>query len=227
MDEQRWADVDAVIDELVLGHDPVLEQVMADAQDLGLPPIAVPAAHGRLLQLLARSIGARRILEVGTLAGYSAICLARALPADGRLVTMELEPARATVARRNLERAGVADRVEVQVGPARDSLARLIGERPVPFDLAFIDADKRSNPAYLRAALELVRVGGLIVLDNVVRDGHVADASSDAPDVRGTREALAFLGSEPRLLSTAIQTVGAKGWDGFAVGLVLREGVGA
>lgn len=221
MDERRWAAVDAVVDELVLGEDPVLDAVLAEAAAAGMPAIAVPSGLGRLLEVLARSIGAWRILEIGTLAGYSAICLARALPADGRLITMELDPGRAEIARRNLERAGVADRVEVREGPAIDSLARLAAERPAPFDLAFVDADKRSNPAYLRACLGLVRPGGFIVIDNVVREGHVLDAASDDPDVRGTREALAILGSDPRLRSTAIQTIGAKAWDGFAVALVL------
>ncbi|MBX3028595.1 MAG: O-methyltransferase [Chloroflexi bacterium] len=221
MDEQRWTDVDGVIEELVLGGDPVLAQVITEAQDAGMPAISVPPAHGRLLQLLARTIGARRVLEVGTLAGYSAICLARALPPDGRLLSLELDPERAVIARRNVARAGLADRVEIRVGRAIDSLARLAAERPAPFDMAFVDADKRSNPAYLRACLELVRPGGLIVIDNVIRDGRILDAASEDPDVRGTREALAILGSEPRLLSTAIQTVGAKGWDGFAVALVL------
>ena len=173
-------------------------------------------AQGRLLQILARMAGARRILEIGTLGGYSTIWLARALPADGRLVTLEATPKHAEVARANIARAGLADRVELIVGPALETLPRLDG----PFDLVFIDADKESNADYLGHALRLSRPGTVIVCDNVVRDGRVADAASTQPAILGTRRFFDRLGSEPRLTATAVQTVGAKGWDGFAIALV-------
>jgi predicted O-methyltransferase YrrM len=168
-----------------------------------------------LLHILARAVGARRILEIGTLGGYSTIWLARALPPGGVVVTLEAEPRHAEVARANIAQAGLADRVEVRVGPALDTLPALEG----PFDLVFIDADKRSNPDYLTWALELARPGTVIVCDNVVREGRVADAS-DNPDIDGIRRFFDMLAAEPRLTGTAIQTVGVRGWDGFAVAIV-------
>jgi predicted O-methyltransferase YrrM len=179
----------------------------------GLPGIDVSPAQGKFLALLVRITGAVRILEIGTLGGYSTLWMAGALPEDGRIVTLEAEPLHAKVARENIARAGHAGRVEVIEGRAVESLARLEG----PFDLIFVDADKPSNPDYLRAALRLSRKGTVIVLDNVVRGGGVVDAESGDPSIIGTRAAFDLIGREPRLMATAIQTVGAKGWDGFAI----------
>ena len=187
-----------------------------DVEGDGLPPHEVSPPQGMLLELLARAAGARRILEIGTLGGYSTIFLARALPEDGRLVTLELDPAYAERARANLERAGLAGVVEVITGLALDALPTLDG----PFDLVFIDADKRSNPEYLRHALALSRPGTLIVADNVIRGGAVVNAGEKDPSVRGVRAFFEALAAEPRVRATAIQTVGAKGYDGFALALV-------
>jgi predicted O-methyltransferase YrrM len=189
----------------------------------GLPPSEVSPTQGKLLHLLARLQGARAILELGTLGGYSTIWLARALPSDGRLVTVEADPHRAEVARANVARAGVAELVEVRVGAALDALAQLAAEGGAPFDLVYLDADKRSNPEYLPWALRLARRGTLIVADNVVRGGAVADASSGDPDVQGVRRFLELLAAEPRVSATAIQTVGSKGYDGFALALVTSD----
>ena len=216
MAETRWAAVDAFIGERLLPPDPILDAALAANAAAGLPAIDVSPAHARLLQILARIAGARRILEIGTLGGYSTIHLARALPEGGRLVTLEAVPKHAEVARANLDRAGLADRVEVIVGPALATLPSLDG----PFDFIFIDADKESNAAYLAQALRLSRPGTVIVCDNVVRDGRVADLSADSPAVAGTRRFFEAAGAEPRLTATAVQTVGVKGWDGFAIAVV-------
>ncbi len=223
MPQDDWAAVDAYLVEQLVGQDEVLERALAANQAAGLPEIDVSPAQGRMLTLLAGIAGARRILEVGTLGGYSTICLARALPADGRLVTLEIDPHHAQVARDNIAAAGFAERVDVRAGAARDTLARMIGEGGEPFDLVFIDADKAGNPGYLRAALALSRPGTVIICDNVVRDGSVADAASDDPGVLGTRRMFEQVAAEPRLRATAIQTVGAKGWDGFMIALVGAE----
>jgi predicted O-methyltransferase YrrM len=180
----------------------------------------VSPAQGKFLYLLAKSTAARHILEVGTLGGYSTIWLARALPADGRLVTLEIDPHHAEVARRNLEEAGVGDRVEVRVGPALDSLAALAKERIGPFDFVFIDADKEHNADYVDAAIDLARPGALILVDNVVREGGVLDDRSTDSKILGTRRLYDTLANEPRLEATAIQTVGAKKWDGFILAVV-------
>lgn len=214
--EQVWEQVDRYVAEKLLGPDDALEAALADCAAAGMPPIQVPAAQGKLLQLLARVHGARRVLEIGTLGGYSTIWLARGLPAGGRLDTLEIDPRWTEVARRNLDRAGLADVVEVHLGPAADTLATLTG----PYDLVFIDADKPGNPAYLREALRLTRPGALVVLDNVVRGGRVVDPDSTEPSVVGTRAAYDLIAAEPRLDATALQTVGAKGYDGFVVALV-------
>ena len=216
MAETRWAAVDAFIGERLLPPDPILDAALAANAAAGLPAIDVSPAHARLLQILARIAGARRILEIGTLGGYSTIHLARALPEGGRLVTLESVPKHAEVARANLGRAGLTDRVEVIVGPALATLPSLDG----PFDFIFIDADKESNAAYLAQALRLSRPGTVIVCDNVVRDGRVADPSADSPAVAGTRRFFEAAGAEPRLTATAVQTVGVKGWDGFAIAVV-------
>jgi predicted O-methyltransferase YrrM len=218
--QQQWNDVDSYFGDTLGLADPALEAALKASDAAGLPQIAVSAPQGRLLHLLARIHGARRILEIGTLGGYSTICLARALPEDGRLVSLEFDPRHAEVARSNIAAAGLSDKVEVRVGPALETLPLLQREDLGPFDLAFIDADKVNNPAYVRWALELGRPGTVIVVDNVVRDGKVADGASDDPSVRGTREALAFIAAEPRLTGTAIQTVGSKGYDGFALAIV-------
>ena len=217
---QTWDAVDAYVSETLALRDPALDAALKSSEAAGLPAIAVSEPQGRMLQLLAAVQGARNILEIGTLGGYSTICLARALPTDGRLVSLEFDPKHAEVARGNIAAAGLADRVQVRVGAALQTLPQVQADQLGPFDLVFIDADKANNAAYLRWALELSRPGTLIVLDNVVRDGQVADASVTDPAVRGTREALEFIAAEPRLSGTAIQTVGSKGYDGFALALV-------
>jgi predicted O-methyltransferase YrrM len=216
-DQARWSAVDAWWEQWLLPRDPVLDAALADARAAGLPAADVSPSQGGLLALLARSHGARRILELGTLAGYSTIWLARALAPGGRLVTLERDPAHAAVARANLERAGLADRVELHVGPALETLPRLAGD---PFDLAFLDADKASTDVYLDHVLELLRPGALIVADNVVRGGAVADPGPGDPSTEGIRRFAARLQAEPRLEATAIQTVGAKGHDGFVLALL-------
>lgn len=215
-----WTQVDTYIESLFLGDDPALEAALADSALAGLPTIAVSPAQGKLLMLLARATGARRILEIGTLGGYSAIWLARALPKDGRLVTLELNPKHADVARANVARAGLADRVEVRVGPAAQSLRQLAAEGVEPFDFIFIDADKPGYVAYLELALPLARPGALIVADNVVRDGRVTDPTLDDPNVTGAQRFNEALAAESRVDAVLLQTVGSKGYDGFAIALV-------
>jgi predicted O-methyltransferase YrrM len=217
---EQWSAVDAYLADKLLGDDPVLAAALAANRAGGLPAIDVSPVQGKLLHILARSAGARRILEVGTLGGYSTIWLARALPPEGRLVTLEIDPHHADVARANVDRAGIGDRVDIRVGPALGSLAALAGEDGAPFDLVFIDADKQNNADYVQAAIGLSRPGALIIVDNVVRDGRVLDAHSDDAMVRGTRRLFDMLADEPRLDATAIQTVGVKQWDGLVVALV-------
>jgi predicted O-methyltransferase YrrM len=223
MDEHRWTEVDRYIEDLLAAPDPVLDEVLSACEAAGLPPHNVSPAQGKLLMLLAQLCGARRILEIGTLGGYSAIWLARALPPDGKLVTLEADPRHAATARANIARAGLAARVELHLGPALDSLPRLAAEGAGPFDLVFIDADKPNNPAYLDWAIRLARPGTLIVADNVVRGGAVIDAASTDPSVQGIRRFNERLAAEPRLSATAIQTVGCKGYDGFALALVTAD----
>ena len=215
-----WNDVDDYVTRTLNLTDPALDAALESSAAAGLPPIAVSAPQGKLLQLLALTRGARRILEIGTLGGFSTIGLARALPADGRLVSLEYDPAHAEVARANIAAAGLADRVEVRVGAALDSLPKVQADGIGPFDLVFIDADKANNANYVRWALDLSRPGTLIIVDNVVRGGKVLDASGDDPAVAGTRAALEFIAAEPRLTATALQTVGSKGYDGFVLALV-------
>jgi predicted O-methyltransferase YrrM len=212
--------VDEYIAERLLGPDPALAAALEANAAGGLPAIDVSAPQGKMLHLLARMLGARRVLEVGTLGGYSTICLARALPAGGKLVTLEIDPHHAEVARGNIARAGVEDRVEIRVGRAIDSLEAMIAAGEGPFDLVFIDADKQSNADYVRAALELTRPGSAIVVDNVVREGKVIDAASADAMVQGTRRLYDYLHTEDRLDCTAVQTVGSKHWDGFVLALV-------
>jgi predicted O-methyltransferase YrrM len=216
MDAQTWRSVDEYFAGQLLAQDPVLDAALEANALARLPAIDVTPAQGKLLHLLARSVGARRILEVGTLGGYSTIWLARALPADGELVTCEINPDHAEVARANVARAGLDGLVDVRVGPALDTLPTLEG----PFDLAFIDADKQSNAEYFRHALRLSRPGTMIVVDNVVRSGRVADSDNSDPDVRGTRAVAEAVAQEPRVDATVVQTVGSKGYDGFLLALV-------
>jgi predicted O-methyltransferase YrrM len=218
---EQWDAVDAYFAAQLSPDDEVLRAALRDSEAAGLPSIAVSAPQGKLLHLLAQIQGARTILEIGTLGGYSTIWMARALPEDGRLISLEYDPRHAEVATRNLARAGLDKIAEVRVGAALESLPRLADENPPPFDLVFIDADKANNPHYVEWALKLTRAGSLIVLDNVVRGGRVLEADSTAPDVQGTRAALDLIASHPRLTGTAVQTVGAKGWDGFALARVL------
>lgn len=222
MTEPRfWNDVDDYLTALLAPPDDALSAALRDSDAAGLPHINVSPAHGKLLHLLAVIQGARRILEIGTLGGYSTIWLGRALPTDGRLISLEYAEEHAEVARRNLARAGLDKITEVRVGPALDSLPKLADEDPAPFDLVFIDADKVNNPHYVEWAVRLTRPGSLIILDNVVRGGAVTDATTDDPTVRGTRAALELFAAHPKLDATAIQTVGMKGYDGFALARVL------
>jgi predicted O-methyltransferase YrrM len=215
-DAEPWSAVDAYLADLLAPADDRLRAALAESDANGLPPHQVTAMQGKLLALFARMVGARHILELGTLAGYSTIWLARALPAGGRIVTIEANPAHAEVARRNIDNAGLSALVELHLGKALDVLPTLTA----PFDMIFIDADKPNNPHYLRWALRLSRPGTIIICDNVVRGGAVADPASEDPNVRGVREYLEIVAKEPRLDATAIQTVGEKGWDGFALAIV-------
>jgi predicted O-methyltransferase YrrM len=221
MGAETWAEVDRYFTERLGLSDAILEAALAASDAAGLPQIAVSAPQGKLLNLLARQCGARRILEVGTLAGYSGIWLARALPADGRLVTLEIDPGHARVASANFALAGVAERVDLRVGRAVDTLPALAAERAGPFDFTFIDADKASTPQYLEWAIALSRVGSLIVIDNVVRKGAVLLSASRDENVQGVRRTIDMLSTDARLDATAIQTVGAKNYDGFAMAVVL------
>jgi predicted O-methyltransferase YrrM len=220
MTQQRWADVDDYLGAMFGAADPVLAAALEASAAAGLPDIQVSPLQGQLLHLLARSVGARRVLEVGTLGGYSTIWLGRALPAGGQLLSLEVQPRHAEVARANLDRAGLAGVAQVRVGPAAESLAQLAAAGTEPFDLVFIDADKAGYPEYLSWALRLTRPGSLIVGDNVVRSGAVADPDSDDPNVPGVRRFLELLAAEPGLTATVLQTVGVKGYDGLAIALV-------
>lgn len=220
MSEKTWAAVDDYIAASLIPDDPVLDAVLEANRAAGLPAIDVSAPQGKLLHLLARIAGARRVLEVGTLGGYSTIWMARALPEDGRVVTLEFNPHHADVARANIDRAGLSGVVEVRTGAALDTLPKLAAEGGGPFDLVFIDADKPNNPGYLDWALKLSRPGTVIVCDNVIRNGAVIEAGSEDANVRGARAAFEIMGSDPRLTATAMQTVGSKGYDGFIVAVV-------
>ena len=220
MARERWSAVDDYFARLLLPPDPVLDATLRRTEEAGLPAINVAPNQGKLLHLLARASGARRILEIGTLGGYSTIWLARAVGADGRVTTLEAEERHADVARRNIADAGLADVVDVVVGPALHTLPTLDG----PFDLVFIDADKTNNAAYFDRALRLSRPGALIVVDNVVRGGAILDADTDDESVQGTRRLAELVGREPRVTATVVQTVGGKGYDGLLVALVGPDG---
>ncbi|MGV0625706.1 O-methyltransferase [Mycolicibacter minnesotensis] len=216
-DKPTPRDVDALLDQVFVGEDPVLAAAQAAGDSAGLPPIAISAQQGKFLNLLAAATRATRILEIGTLGGYSTIWLARAVGPEGSVVTLEYEAKHAEVARENLDRAGVGDRVQIVVGAALETLPTLTGE---PFDLVFIDADKENNVGYLNWAVRLSRPGSVIVVDNVIREGAILDSRSGDVTARGSREVLELMGEHPRLKAAALQTVGVKGWDGFALAVV-------
>jgi predicted O-methyltransferase YrrM len=221
MSQEIWTAVDRYIADTLIPVDPILEAALAANATAGLPSIDVTANQGKLLHLLARIQGAKRILEIGTLGGYSTIWLGRALPPGGQLITLEFEPKHAAVAQGNIARASLSGVVEIRLGAAADSLAQLHAAGADPFDLIFIDADKPNNAIYLEWALKLSRPGTLIICDNVIRDGEIADRNSKDPNVQGTRAMFEMLAAEPRLEATAVQTVGSKGYDGFALAVVM------
>ena len=220
MEQKHWSAVDDFLVRKLVKPDAALDQALADSDRGGLPAINVSPCQGKLLNLVARMIGAQRILEIGNLGGYSTIWLARALPPSGRLVTLEFSQKHADIARANIDRAGLLDRVDIRVGRALETLPALARESSEPFDLIFVDADKESNREYLGWAVKLARPGSVIITDNVVRDGKVVDEASRDPMVVGTRRFLDALAAEPGISATAIQTVGSKGWDGFTIAVV-------
>ncbi|WP_166345387.1 O-methyltransferase [Phytoactinopolyspora limicola] len=220
MSQHEWTAVDHYFEERFNPPDPALDAALQASDAAGLPAISVAANQGKLLQLVALAQGARRILEVGTLGGYSTIWLARALPSDGRLITLEADPTHAEVARANLDRAGLGALVDVRTGPALDTLPSLADDGPEPFDLVFIDANKDATAEYFDWALRLSRVGSVIVVDNVVRGGAVADPESNDPSVQGIQRFADRVAAEPRVSATTVQTVGSKGYDGFTMVVV-------
>jgi predicted O-methyltransferase YrrM len=222
MPQEQWTAVDRYLNDRLVPSDAALDAALSANTAAGLPTIDVTPNQGKFLHILALLVDAKRILEIGTLGGYSTIWMARALPADGRLVTLEVDPKHAAVAQSNIAGAGLAQVVEVRLGPAVESLARLEEEGAGPFDLLFIDADKENCGVYLSWALKLSRPGSLIVCDNIVREGGIADEANAEPRVLGIRAFLDMARAEPRLLTTALQTVGTKGYDGFAIALVVR-----
>jgi predicted O-methyltransferase YrrM len=224
MNEEQWTAVDRFISDWLIPSDPALEAALRASVEAGLPAIQVSPAHGKLLHLLAKVRGAHTILEIGTLGGYSTIWLARALPPGGCLITLEADPKHAEVARANIALAGLAGVVELRLGKALDVLPQLASEQRGPFDLIFIDADKPATPDYFAWALKLSRAGSLILTDNVVRKGALADANSTDPSVRGMRRFHEMVSAERRVSATTIQTVGSKGYDGFTLALVIEEG---
>lgn len=221
MNQAQWTAIDDYFAKHYIGDDPVLDATLASQQAGGLPDINVSPNQGKLLMVLAQLVGAKRVLEIGTLGGYSTIWLARALPNDGKIITLEFDAVHAEVARGNIANAGFAEMVEVREGAALELLPVIDNEAGGPFDLFFIDADKVNNPLYMQWALKLSRIGSLIIVDNVVRGGEVLNADSDDVDVQGTRRVHELLANEPRLMSVALQTVGAKGWDGLAIARVV------
>jgi predicted O-methyltransferase YrrM len=221
--EQTWSSVDSYLGDLLSLSDPALQATLDASAAAGLPEIQVSATQGKMLHLYAKMLGARRILEIGTLGGYSSIWLARSLPADGKLVTLEFDPKHAEVARANFARAGVAALVDLRVGPALDSLPKVAEDGIGPFDLIFIDADKETYPDYFKWALRLTRRGSVIIADNVVRKGAVTDPHHEDPRVHGVRHYLELAAAEPRVSTTTIQTVGSKGYDGFALSVVVAD----
>ena len=219
--DENWSAVDEYIDGLLVQSDAALDAAVEASCLAGLPAIAVTPSQGKFLHLLARVQGAARILEIGTLGGYSTVWLARALPKEGRLITIEADPGHAEVARSNIARAGLSHLVDLRIGRGLDVLPELVREGQKAFDLTFIDADKHGIPEYFRFALAMSREGSLIIVDNVIRDGRVLDAHSRDPDIQGIRKFNEMIAGEPRVSATTIQTVGAKGYDGFAMLLVV------
>lgn len=219
-----WTAVDKYITDLLVPSDSALEAALQASSAAGLPHIQVSPAQGKLLHLLARACGARQVLEIGTLGGYSTIWLARALPAGGRVVTLEADPKHAEVARANFSQAGLTGAIELRLGPALETLPKLVSEGRGPFDLIFIDANKSQMPEYFDWALKLARAGSVIIADNVIRDGRVLDTASGDPDIQGVRRFNERLASEKRVSATEIQTVGSKGYDGFAFAMVIADG---
>ena len=223
MNQAQWRAVDRYLNNLLVPSDPMLEAALEASAEAGLPPVNVAPNQGKLLNLLVLASGARTVLEIGTLGGYSTIWLARALPSSGRLVTLETDPRHAAVARENIAGAGLSEIVEILVGPAAESLPKLKAQLRPPFDLVFIDADKPATAEYFAWSLEMTHVGSLIVVDNVVRRGQVVEPGSDDQNVQGMRRFLDRLASEPRVSATALQTVGVKGYDGFLLAVVTAE----
>jgi predicted O-methyltransferase YrrM len=219
---QHWADVERWICDHIVPRDEALESAVKNSAEHGLPGIAVEPTTGKLLNLIARMVRAKKILEIGTLGGYSTIWLARALGDDGRLITLEANPDYAEVAWTNIAAAGLHDRVDLRVGPALEALPKILDAGEGPFDVVFIDADKANQDRYLSYALDLTHVGSVVIGDNVVRDGRVLNAHSEDESIQGIRRFMELLAAEPRIDTTAIQTVGSKGWDGFAIGLVVE-----
>lgn len=220
MPQKQWAAVDEYLNGLFVPFEPALDGALQAAAKAGLPPIQVSPSQGKLLYLLARMNHAHAILEIGTLGGYSTIWLARALPSDGHLISLEVDPKHAAIARTNLEKAGLAAVAEVRLGAALTSLPRLQADGAGPFDLVFIDADKPSTPQYLEWSVRLTKPGSVIIIDNVVRNGAVSDPTSKDENVQGIQKTLEAIANNPHLLTTVIQTVGSKGYDGFAIALV-------
>jgi predicted O-methyltransferase YrrM len=221
MEDDLWQRVDGYLEDRFIGEDEALQAALQASSDAGLPSIQVSPLQGKFLHVLARLLGARRVLEIGSLGGYSAIWLGRALPPGGSMVSLEVNPKHAEIARANLERAGLSGTVEVRVGPALETLPRLAGEvGEATFDLAFIDADKPNNPGYFAWAKRLVRPGGAVVVDNVVRQGRIAEDGNGDADVIGTRRLFDAMATGPGVSASALQTVGAKGYDGFALAIV-------
>lgn len=219
MDTQTWIDVDAYLAACMLAPDPDLEATLAACREAGLPAIQVSPLQGRFLSMLCRLVSARRVLEIGTLGGYSTIWLARGLSGGGRIVTLEIDPAHAAVARANFARAHLSEVIDLREGPAADSLERLAGRGEPDFDLVFIDADKPSNPVYLDWAVRLTRPGGVIIIDNVIRGGRIIDAANPDPSVQGVRRMNEMIRDDPRLVATTLQTVGDKGYDGLTIAM--------
>jgi predicted O-methyltransferase YrrM len=221
MSQDQWTAVDEYLTQLLVPHDHVLDGVLHDSEQAGLPPIHVAPNQGKLLMLFAQMIGAKSILEVGTLGGYSTVWLARALPSDGKLITLEIDPKHAQVAQDNFAKAHLAHQIELRLGSAVDSLQQLVNEAHAPFDMVFIDADKTNNLTYFQYALQLSHVGSLIIVDNVVRGGAVIEAHSHDKNVQGVRQLLDALSHDKRVSVTAVQTVGSKGYDGLAIARVI------
>ena len=220
MNQETWTAVDEYVKEKLIGIDDALDAALTNSEMSDLPPISVAPNQGKFLNMLARIQGAKSILEIGTLGAYSTIWLAWALPDGGQLVSLEADQKHADVAQQNIEHAGLADRVEIMQGPALDTLPGLISDKRAPFDLVFIDADKQNNPAYVNWAMKMTRPGSLIIVDNVVRGGTIAETQSDDPDVQGAQALFDLIEQEPKLDATALQTVGVKGYDGLVIALV-------